>query len=112
MSPEWTQRHEAAGGAQLARRQGRSLGELGWRRQETPAEPGPAPDPQMQLVRSLPDVCRSPDPGHSLMELSVPSSDLESRRATEPHEFLKRQRAFANEGITPVTGEKIEEQRG
>lgn len=112
VSPEWTQRDEAAGGAQLARRQGRRRGEQGWRRQETPAEASPAPDPQMQPCGSLPDICRSPGPDRSLMERSVPSSDLESRRAMEPHEFLKRQRAFANEGIIPVTGEKIGEQRG
>lgn len=45
------------------------------------------------------------------MELSMPSSNLESCGGLEPHEFLKKRRAFANEGITPFTKEKIEEQR-
>lgn len=55
---------------------------------------------------------KSLGPPHRVLEFSLSSSDLERPRVTEPCGILKEKGAFANEGTTPVTKEKREEQRG
>lgn len=64
-----------------------------------------------RLCWSLLDIWKSQGPELCLVLLSMPSTDLESRGVLEPHKFLKKKRAFANEDIPPIAKEKIKEQR-